>query len=120
MLGKLKLIFGLAVLALAIFSGWQIGACELANFELHDDLRDLAAQGGAQIGLSAPNSEDELRSAVIREAKGHGIHLEPDQVTVRRAATAFVPTYYLAAEYEVRVMLPGCSFIRHYHPTSAK
>jgi len=119
-MGKAKLIFGLAGLALAVFSGWQIGSCELANFELHDDLRDLAAQGGAQIGLSAPNTEDELRNAVIQEAKGHGIYLEPEQVTVRRAGTAYAPTYYLAADYEARVKLPGYSLTVHFHPTSAK
>jgi hypothetical protein len=119
-MGKVKLILGAAVLALAAFSGWQIGACELANFELHDDLRDLAAQGGAQIGLAAPNSEDELRSAVIREAKGHGIHLEPGQVTVRLKGTAYAPTYYLAADYETRVTFPGYSLTIRFHPTSAR
>jgi hypothetical protein len=119
-MGKAKLILGVAVLALAIFSCWQIGACELANFELHDDLRDLAAQGGAQIGLAAPNSEDELRSAVKREAKRHGIHLEPQQVTVRLKGTAYAPIYYLAVDYEAPVMRPGYSLTFHFHPTSTK
>jgi hypothetical protein len=117
---RVKLILGIVALVLVVFSGWQIGSCELANFELHDDLRDLAAQGGAQIGLSAPNSEDELRSAVIREAKAHGIHLEPGQVTVRLKGTAYAPTYYLAAHYETRVTLPGYSLTIHFHPTSAR
>jgi hypothetical protein len=117
---KLKLIFAGAVLGSAIFVGWRIGSCELANFELHDDLRDLAAQGGAQIGLSAPNTEDELRNAVIRQAKEHGIHLEPEQVTVRRAGTAYAPTYYLAADYDARVTFPGYLLTLHFYPTSAK
>jgi hypothetical protein len=119
-MGKAKLILGLVVLSLAIFSGWQIGACELANFELHDDLRDLAAQGGAQIGLAAPDSEDELRSAVIHAAKKHGIRLAPEQVTVRLKGTAYAPTYLLAVDYEVPVVLPGYSVIFHFHPTSTK
>jgi hypothetical protein len=53
-MGKAKLILGLAVLALAVIACWQIGSCELADFELHEDLRDLAAQGGARIGLAPP------------------------------------------------------------------
>ena len=117
---KLKIIFALAVLGSAIFVGCRIGSCELGNFELHDDLRDLAAQGGAQIGLSAPDSEYELRNAVIRQAKEHGIHLKPEQVTAHRTGTAYAPTYYLAADYDVRVTFPRCLLTLHFHPTSAK
>ncbi|MGD1211809.1 MAG: hypothetical protein ABR973_10695 [Candidatus Acidiferrales bacterium] len=51
---KAKLILGLAVLALAIIAGWPIASCELANLELREDLRDLAAQNGARIGLAPP------------------------------------------------------------------
>ncbi len=36
-MGKVKLILGLAVLALAIIAGWQIASCELANLELHEE-----------------------------------------------------------------------------------
>jgi hypothetical protein len=119
-MGKAKLILGLAVLALAVLAGWQIASCEVGNFELHEDLRDLAAQGGARIGLAPPNTDKELRSEVIREAKDHQIQLEPKQVTVQRAGTAEAPIVYLAADYKVRVRLPGCSFTLHFTTSSAK
>ncbi len=117
---KVKLILGLAVLALAIIASWQIASCELANLELHEDLRDLAAQTGAYIGLLSFNSDEDFRNAVIRAAKKHEIQLEPEQVTVQRTGTAQVPIIYLAADYKVRVTLPGCSFTLHFHPSSAK
>ena len=77
---KAKIILGSAVLVLAPIAGWQIASCELANVELQSDLRDLTAQGGAQIELDAPSVDEELRAAVIRKASSHDIQLEPGQV----------------------------------------
>jgi hypothetical protein len=119
-MGKVKLILGLAVLALAIIAGWQIASCELANLELHEDLHDLAAQAGVRIGLVSSSTDDELRDAVIRKAKSHEIQLEPEQVTVQRTGTVTAPVIYLVADYKVRVTLLGCSFTLHFNPSSAK
>lgn len=117
---KVKLILGLAVLVLAIIAGWQIASCELASLELHEDLRDLAAQTGAHIGLNSFNTDEDFRNAVIRAAKRHEIQLEPEQVTVQRTGTAQGPIIYLAADYNARVTLAGCSFTLHFRPSSAK
>ncbi len=120
MMGKAKLILGLAVLALAGVEGWRIAWCELANFELHEDMQDLAAQIGSRIGLSPPSTDEDFRSAVIRKAEEHEIHLEPEQVTVQRTGTDEAPIIYLAADYKVRVKLLGFSFTFHFTPSSAK
>lgn len=119
-MGKVKLILGLGVLALAIIAGWQIASCVLANLELQVDLRDLAAQAGARIGLVSFSTDEELRDAVIHKAKSHEIQLESEQVTVQRTGTAEAPVIYLVADYKVRVTLLGCSFTLHFHPSSAK
>jgi hypothetical protein len=119
-MGKGKIIVGLAVLALAIMAGWQMASCELANLALRGDLRDLASQAGAYIGLVSFNSDEDFRNAVIRAAQAHEIPLEPEQVTVQRTGTAPNQTIYLAADYKARVKLPGFSFSLHFHPTSAK
>ena len=117
---KVKFIFGLVVLALAIMTGWQIASCELANIEFHEELRDIAAQGGAKIGLLSFRTDEELRDAVIHEAKRHDIQLESTQVTVERTGTPPAQIIYLAADYKSRVKLPGFSFTLHFHPSSAK
>jgi hypothetical protein len=119
-MGRAKLILGLAVLALAILAGWQIASCELANLEFREELRDIAAQGGARIGLLSFNTDEELRNAVIREAKKHEIQLAPEQITVERTGTPPAQTIYLSADYRARVALPGCSFTLHFHPSSAR
>lgn len=119
-MGKAKLILVLAIVALALAAGWQIVSCHLANAELQDDLNDLSAQSGAQIGLSAPTAEDDLRSAVIRRAKEHGIELTPEQVTVHHTVTSDASTVTLAVDYDARVNLLVYSFTLHFTPSSTK
>lgn len=119
-MGRMKLIVGLAVLALVIITGWQIASCELANAELTEALRDLSSQTSAHIGLGSFKTDEEFRDAVIREAKTHGIQLEPQQVTVQRTGTPQAPIILLAADYKARVRLLGFSFTLHFHPSSAK
>ena len=118
--GKAKLILGLAVLALAVFVGWPIASCELANLELRGDMRDLAAQVGSRIGLTPQSTDEDFRRAVIRKAEEHEIQLEPEQVTVQRTGTDEAPIIYLAADYKARVKLLGFSFTFHFTPSSAR
>jgi hypothetical protein len=108
----------LAVLAVVLNTGWQIGSCELANVELRDDLVDLAAQAGSRIGLKAPVTDDDLRETIVGKARGYGIQLDPRQVTVRHVAA--VPSLYLAADYETRVRLLGLTFTLHFSPSSKR
>jgi hypothetical protein len=119
-MGKLRLILGLSFLILVIVVVWQVASCELANAALHDDLRDIAAQVGARIGLVPLSSDDQLRDAVIHAASKHDIHLEPSQIIVERSGPADTPTIYLAADYKLGVWVPGYSFTLHFNPSTAK
>ena len=40
---KLIIVLGVAVLVLAASAGWQIGACEIANMNLQEEMRDMAS-----------------------------------------------------------------------------
>ena len=119
-MGRVKLIVGLAVLALAIITGWQIASCELANLELHEELHDLASETGAYIGLNSFNTDEDFRNAIIGAAKKHEIQLEPEQVTVQRSGPDDAPIIFLAADYKARVKLLGFAFTFHFTPSSAK
>jgi len=119
-MGKVKLILALAVFALAGVAGWRIGSCELANIELREDMRDLAAQVGTRIGLTPQSTDEDFRRAVIRKAEEHEIQLEPEQVTVQRTGTDEAPIIYLAADYKARIKLLGFSFTFHFTPSSAR
>lgn len=116
---KAVVLLGILILALAAFAGWQIAACWVANSELQSDMRDLAVQNRARIGLVPFSSEQELRNAVIASASKHGISLEPEQVTVKRTLTPeMLLSIYVAADYEARVKLLGVSFPIHFTPSS--
>jgi hypothetical protein len=115
---RLAWITGSVALALVVSVGWQIAAAQIADRQLREDLRDMASQGGAQIGLLEFKSIDDSRDAVIRVAKQHGIALAPNQVTVRRTGAGVAAVTYLGAEYTEPVKLPGFSFDLHFTTTN--
>lgn len=117
---KAKIILGLVVLGLALIAGWQIGSCELANLEFQSDLRDIAAEIAARIGLSAPTTDEDLRNLVMRKAERYEIPLQADQITVQHIGTGDESKVYLSADYKVRVNLLGYSLTLHFTPSSSK
>jgi hypothetical protein len=117
-MGKGKVIVGVALVCFAIFAGWQVVSCELANAAFQEDLQDLSAQGGTRIGLLSASSEEDLRNTVIRKAGTHDIVLQPGQIIVEKQGTPEYPFVYIAADYKARVNLPGFSFELHFTPAS--
>jgi len=116
--GKVKIILAVILLALVVSIGWQIAACEFVNYELQEDLKDVASLSAARIGLAAPSSDESLRADVIRRAAQLDIPLEPEQVMVERSGTSDAPAVEIAADYRVRIVLPGGSLLLHFTPTS--
>jgi hypothetical protein len=114
----IKIIVGLVLFAFVMSTGWQLAACEFGNYQLRDDLRDVATMGSSRLGLLAESSDADLRETVIRRAAQHGIHLIPEQILVQRSGTAEHPTIFLATKYRARVIVPGFSLILHLKATS--
>jgi hypothetical protein len=117
---KAKLLLGLVVLALAVAVGWQVAASEIANLELQTDMRDIAAQVAAHIGLEAPSSDEDLRNAVIHKAAEHDIQLGPEQVTVQHTGAGKAAIVILSVDYKATIKLPGYSFTLHFAPSTSK
>ncbi len=116
-----KFVLVAAIILLVVMAGWQVASRELANFQLQDDLHDMASQLGARIGFNAPRSDDDYRALVIRKAGEYGIELKADQITVQRAeAGSDGAKVYLTADYTAPVRLPGFSFALHFAPSSTK
>ena len=116
---KAGTLLGLSALLMAAAAAWQVAACYVANFALQTDMKDLAVQNSARIGLTSFDTEDELRNAVIASGKEHGIPLAPEEVTVRRMLTPRMLDVSLAADYHARVRLLGLSFPLHFTPSSS-
>jgi len=117
---RLATILGLAVLLWVILAAYQIGACELANLELQDDMQDLASQLGTRIGYSQLANDEDLRNAVVRKAQRYDIPLDPSQVTVEHIGSGYTSTVHLAADYTTQVHVPGLTFVLHFTPETGK
>ena len=116
--GKLKLIIGAAVAAVALMGAGQMGLAEWTNLQFQDDLRDISSGLGARVGWNGPHSDEDLRELILRKADERGIELDPRQVTVSHPPSADM--VYLAAEYDVAIHLPWYSFTLHFAPSSEK
>jgi hypothetical protein len=108
-----KAVIIVAVLAAGVV-GWQVAASEIANAQLREDLRDVAAQNGAKIGLNSPKTDDEIRAEAIRAAQAYKIDLQPEQVMVQRTGTEQHPVFDVRVEYTRNIGLPGLAFGLHF------
>lgn len=115
-----KVILGLAMVMLAVVASWQTASAYIANAELQEDLRDLAAQVGMRIGLDAPASVEELRKTVVSKADRYDIALKPEQITVQIQGAGHTATIFLAADYTAEVRILFVSYEIHFRPSSAK
>jgi len=115
---NIKRLSWLAVGVLVVATVWQIASAYIGNVELHQDLRDIAANMGARIGLSAPPSPDELRGFVIEKGKAHEIALQPSEVTVKVTGEGKSAVIYLQVDYAARISLLVYSFPLHLSTSS--
>lgn len=115
---NLKIIAAIAAVILAGNLLWQVGASELANVELRDDMKDMASQLGGRIGLTDGKSDNDFRNDILNKARKYDIQLSPQQVTVERRGEGIYATMYLAADYKAPIHLPGFSFQLHFNPES--
>ena len=116
---KIKIILALAAFYFLFSAAWQVGACELGNIELKDDLQDIVSQLGVRIGASDVASDDELRTMVLRKAEKYNIPLAPEQVIVMRDGYGKNANIYLEADYSVPINLLRFTFSMYFNPSSA-
>jgi hypothetical protein len=115
---KAQIAGGFTAFVLAVIPAWQIASCYPSNFEFQSDVKDITSEAGVQLGHVVPRSDEDLRNLVIAKAKEYDIHLEPEQVSVRRTGTPKSPAIHLAVNYEARANLLGSSFTLHFTPSS--
>jgi hypothetical protein len=117
---KLKIALGIAVLLLVGDIGRQVGAAEISNAELQEDMKDLALQVASRTNPSAAVTDEQLRDAIRRKADQYDIALTPDQITVERTGTDKDVTVYLQANYESAIRVANYSYILHFDPSSGR
>jgi len=112
-MGTLKLIFGIGIILVAGLVCVKVIPPYFSNYEFEDSIKNEATQA-----TYSTRSEDDIREAIIKEARGYDIALTPKQVHVSRAGGYGTGTLAIDVDYTVPVELPGYSTTLEFHPST--
>ena len=112
-MATLKLIFGVALFGLLALVGIKVIPPYFSNYELEDAIKTEALQA-----TYSARSEDDIRNAIIKQARSYDIALTPKQVHVLRVGGLGTGSLTIEADYSVPVDLPGYSTTLEFHPSS--
>ena len=112
-MAALKLIFGVAIIAATVMVGFKLIPPYFSNYELEDAIKTEALQA-----TYSTRTEDDVREAIIKQARNYDIALTPKQVHVSRVGGFGNGSLAIDAEYSVPIELPGYSTILEFHPSS--
>ena len=112
-MGTLKLVFGVGIFFALILVGIKVIPPFFANYELEDAIKTEAMQS-----TYSTRSEEDIRTAVIKEARNYDIALTPKQVHVSRAGGFGQGTLAIDAEYSVPLDLVVYSTTLDFHPST--
>ncbi len=98
MMGKLKVLIVLLIVAGSIYVGYKLIPPYFDNYQLQDDLDDLARRASYQ-----PRTDDDLRQSVITQGAGYGIPLREDQITITRGGGGVGITVHYRVHVEMLV-----------------
>jgi hypothetical protein len=110
---RILILIAVAALGLAAVTGWQIAEHVLRNDDLRNDVQHFSSQWGPRAGYEGPNTEADVRTAVVREAKWHGIQLQPEEVKVTRVGHGDEFSMHIEVAYQERINLLLFSFPLH-------
>lgn len=113
LMATLKLALGVAIFGLVALLGIKLIPPFFSNYELEDSIKNEALQA-----TYSTRSEDDVREAVIKQARNYDIALTPKQVHVSRVGGYGAGSLTIEAEYSVPVELPGYSTVLEFHPSS--
>ncbi len=112
-MSTLKLIFVLAILGALGLAGIKIIPPYFSNYQFEDSIKTEAVQS-----TYTSRTEDDIRDAVIKEARKYDIALTPKQVHVSRVGTIASGSLTIEADYTVPIDLPGYSTTLEFHPST--
>ena len=113
-MGTLKLIAGFGLIIAVIYGSWMIIPPYFANYQFEDGIK-----GEALHSTYTSKTEDDIRNAVLKQAKELEIPLTREQIKVQRTGGMGTGSILIDVDYTVRVDLPGYPLDLHFHPTTA-
>jgi len=113
-MATVKLVFGFAIIAMLVLAGAKIIPPYFSNYEFEDSIKTESVQS-----TYSTRSEEDIREAIIKQARNYDIVLTPKQVHVSRVGGFGSGSLNIDAEYSVPIDLPGYSTTLNFHPSTS-
>ena len=107
----LKVLFAFGLVAVLIYTGWQVVPPFFYNYQFQDALDNEARIDS----YTNTRSEDDIKTSIIKKAEDLEIPLTSNQVQVQRLPNNVI---YIEANYSVHVNLPGYPLDLQFKATS--
>src|SRR5271169_2868635 len=112
-MSSVKLIFGLGVIAAALFVCFRLIPPYFSNYELQDAIKTESVQS-----TYSTRTEEDIRAAIIKHARDYDIELTPKQVHVVRNGGIGNGSLTIDVEYSVPLDLIVYSTTLDFHPST--
>jgi hypothetical protein len=113
LMATVKLILIVAILGFMGLVGFKLIPPYFSNYQFEDSIKTEATQS-----TYSTRSEDDIREASMKEARGYDIALTPKEVHVSRAGGFGTGTLAIEVDYSVPIDLPGYSTTLEFHPST--
>jgi hypothetical protein len=110
----MKLVFGVAVIILAIYLGMEFVPPYYANYEFEDALKNEAL-----FGTNNSTSEDMIRDNVYKKAQQLDIPIAKEAIVVRKIGTMGTGSVSIDAPYTVHLDLIAFPTDLHFDTSSS-
>jgi len=112
-MATLKLLLGVAILGVLVLVAVKVIPPYFSNYELEDAIKTEALNA-----TYSTRTEDDVRDAIIKQARNYDIALTPKQVHVTRQGGLGSGTLNIEVDYSVAIDLPGYSTTIEFHPAT--
>jgi len=112
-MGTIKLVFGLLVIAVAIYLGVALIPVYYANYEFQDVIRTEAT-----LETYTTKPEAEIQNTIFKKAQQLELPLDRDQIKVQRRGNTGTGSLTISAPYTVHVDLPGYHVDLRFDPST--
>jgi hypothetical protein len=112
-MGTIKLVFGLVVIAAAVYMGATLVPVYYANYQFQDMVKTEAT---LQTYTNKP--EADIRETIFKEAQGLEIPITREGIKVQRHGTTGTGSLLIDAPYTVHLNLTGYAMDLHFDPST--
>jgi hypothetical protein len=112
-MGTIKLILTLGLLAMGVWVSAELIPPVFSNYEFQDTL-----DTEARLGTYSTKGDEVIRDAVFRKAQDLELPLSKDDIKVQRTGAMGSGSVSISTDYTVHVDLPGYPMDLHFHPES--